>query len=122
MSELNARQRRAIPFIVASPTITEGVNKAGLNPKTFYQWLKQPEFKAEFNRQRNEIAEEAFRTLESSLTKAVNALTGLLDTDDNRLKRLVCNDIIDHILQRKEIEDLDKRLTAIEQRLADNRN
>jgi hypothetical protein len=57
--------------------------------------------------------------LENSLTKAVNALTGLLDTNDSRLKRLVCNDIIDHILQRKEIEDLDKRLTAIEQRLAE---
>jgi hypothetical protein len=65
---------------------------------------------------------EAFRALENSLTKAVNVLTGLLDTNDSRLKRLVCNDIIDHILQRKEIEDLDKRLTVIEQRLDDNRN
>jgi hypothetical protein len=37
------------------------------------------------------------------------------------LKRLVCNDIIDHILQRKAIEDWEKRLTTIEQRLADNR-
>ena len=70
MSELNARQRRAIPFIVTSPTIIEGVKKAGVNPKTFYQWLsvnpktfyqwlKQPEFKAELDRQRDEIAEEA---------------------------------------------------------------
>jgi hypothetical protein len=122
MSELNARQRRAIPFIVASPTITDGINKASVNPKTFYQWLKQPGFKAELDRQRNEIADEAFRTLENSLTKAVNALTGLLDTQDSRLKRLVCNDIIDHILERKTVEDLDKRLTAIEQRLAENRN
>jgi hypothetical protein len=43
--------------------------------------------------------------VENSLTKAVNALTGLLDTNDSRLKRLVCNDIIDHILQRKEIDE-----------------
>jgi hypothetical protein len=93
-----------------------------VNPKTYYQWLKQPEFKAELDRQRNEIAEEAFRTLENSLTKAISTLTGLLDTTDSRLKRLVCNDIIDHILQRREIEDLDKRLTVIEQRLADKRN
>jgi hypothetical protein len=64
------------------------------------------------------IEAEAFGTLENSLTKAVNILTGLLDTNDSRLKRLVCSDIIDHILQRKEIEDLDKHLAAIEQRLA----
>jgi hypothetical protein len=121
-AKLTARQVRAIPFIVGSATYTEAIEKAGVGRKTFYEWLKQPEFKAELDRQRNEIAEEAFRVLENSLTKAVNALTGLLDTSDSRLKRLVCNDIIDHILQRKEIEDLDKRLTAIEQRLADNRN
>jgi hypothetical protein len=50
----------------------------------------------------------------NSLTKAVNALTGLLDTNDSRLKQLVCNDIIDNILQRKEIGDLAKRIEAIE--------
>jgi hypothetical protein len=33
------------------------------------------------------------------------------------LKKLAAKDVIDHILQRKEIEDLDKRLTVIEQRL-----
>jgi hypothetical protein len=60
--------------------------------------------------------------LDNSLTKAVNALTGLLDTNDSRLKRLVYNNIIDHILQRKEIEDLEKRLIAIEQRLAERPN
>jgi hypothetical protein len=48
--------------------------------------------------------------LGNSLTKAV-----LLDTNDSRLKQLVCNNIADYILQRKEIEDLDKRLTVIEQ-------
>ncbi len=119
MSKLNAKQHRAIPFIVTSPTIIEGAKKAGVNPKTYYEWLKQPEFKAELDRQRNKITEEAFRTLEHSLTKAIGTLTSLLDTNDSRLKRLVCNDIIDHILQRKEIEDLDKRLIAIEQRLAE---
>jgi hypothetical protein len=122
MSELNARQRRAIPFIVASPTIIEGVNKAGVNPKTFYQWLKQPEFKAELDRQRDEVTAEAFAILSQNITRAVETLTGLLDTNDSRLKRLVCNDIIDYILEHKTVEDLDKRLTAIEQRLADNRN
>lgn len=116
---LMARQLKAIPFVVSCPTCTEAIEKAKVSRKTFYEWLKQPEFKAELDRQRGEIAEEAFRILENSLTKAVNALTGLLDTNDSRLKRLVCNDIIDHILQRKVIEDLDKRLTAIEQRLAE---
>ncbi len=121
-SELTPRQLKAIPLIVAGNTCTEGIEKAKINRTTFYKWLKQPEFKAELDRQRNEIADEAFRVLENNLSKAVTALTGLLDTQDNRLKRLVCNDIIEHILQRKENEDINERLTAIEQRLDERRN
>ncbi len=118
MNELNARQRRAIPFIVTSPTIIEGVTKAGVNPKTFYQWLKQPEFKAELDRQRNEIAAEAFGILSQGLTKAVETLVGLLNNKDDRLKRLTAKDIIDFIIRHKEVDDLEQRIEAIEQKLS----
>ncbi len=118
MSELNARQRRAIPFIVSSPTIIEGVNKAGVTPKTFYKWLKQPDFKAELDRQRNEAAKVALDTLTQSLNKAVENLVGLIDNKDDRLKRLACKDVIEYILKHKEIEDLENRIAAIEQRLS----
>jgi Mg2+ and Co2+ transporter CorA len=118
MSELSSRQRRAIPFIVTSPTIIEGVSKAGLNPKTFYQWLKQPEFKAELDRQRDEIAEAAFDNLTQSLTKAVENLVKLLDHTDDRLKRLACKDVIEYIREHKTVDDLSKRIDAIEQKLS----
>jgi len=119
--KLTDRQLKAIPIIVTSPTYSEGCKKAKLNRTTFYQWLKEPKFKAELDRQRDDVAAEAFGVLSQSLTKAVETLTGLLDTKDDRLKRLVCKDIIEHILKRKEIEDLDERLKVIEQRLAEKR-
>jgi phage terminase small subunit len=117
--KLTTRQRKAIPLIVSGHTYTEGCEKAKINKTTFYKWLKEPDFKAEFDRQRNEITDEAFAILSQNLTKAVETLTGLMDTQDNRLKRLVCNDIIEHILQHREIEEINNRLTAIEQRLAE---
>ena len=113
-SKLSRRQLKAIPFIVSSSTYTEGCQKAQINKTTLYKWLKQPEFKAELDRQRDEITAEAFNTLTQSLTKAVEALTGLLDNQDDRLKRLTSKDIIDFIIRHKENEDLDKRLTEIE--------
>jgi len=120
--KLTDRQLKAIPHIVNSPTYTEGCKKAKINKTTLYKWLKEPEFKAELDRQRNEITAEAFGVLSQGLTKAVETLTGLLDTQDNRLKRLVCNDIIEHIIQHNEIEAINKRLTAIEQRLDEKHN
>ena len=116
-SKLSRRQLKAIPFIVSSSTYTEGCQKAQINKTTLYKWLKQPEFKAELDRQRDEITAEAFNTLTQNLTKAVEALTGLLDNQDDRLKRLTAKDIIDFIIRHKENEDLDKRLTEVEKRL-----
>jgi len=117
-SQLTDRQLKAIPLIVASPTYTEGCQKAKINRATFYEWLKEPEFKAELERQRNEIVAEGFGVLSQNLTKAVEALVNLLNHKDERLKRLTAKDIIDFIIKHKENEDLDKRLTIIEQQLA----
>ncbi|MCP4611798.1 MAG: hypothetical protein GY845_24105 [Planctomycetes bacterium] len=121
-TKLTGRQLKAMPLIVASPTYTEGCKRAKLNRTTFYKWLKIPEFKAEFDRQRDEIVAEAFGVLSQGLTKAVETLVSLLDNKDDRLKRLVAKDVIDFIIRHKENEDLDERLTAIEQRLVERLN
>ena len=120
-TKLTERQLKAIPLIVVSPTYTEGCKRAKLNRTTFYEWLKIPEFKAELDRQRDEIAAEAFGVLSQGLTKAVETLVSLLDNKDDRLKRLAAKDVIDFIIRHKEIEDLDKRLAAIEQRLSEQK-
>lgn len=117
--QLTSRQLKAIPVIVASATYSEGCKKAKINRTTFYEWLKIPEFKAELDRQRDEISAEAFGILSQSLTKAVETLASLLNTQDDRLKRLVCNDIIEHIVRHKETEGLEERVTAIEKLLAE---
>jgi hypothetical protein len=118
---LTDRQLKAIPIIVTSPTYSEGCKKAKLNRTTFYEWLKIPEFKTELDRQRNEIAAEAFGTLSQGLTKAVETLVGLLDHKDDRLKRLTAKDIIDHYLKHKELHELEERIEAIEKRLEGQR-
>jgi hypothetical protein len=120
-TKLTDRQLKAIPIIVTSPTYSEACKKARLNRTTFYEWLKMPEFKAELNRQRDEIAAEAFGVLSQSLTQAVEALVSLLDNKDNRLKRLAAKDVIDFMIRHKENEDLDERLTEVEKRLAEKK-
>ena len=120
-SKLSSRQLKVIPVIVTNATYTEGCKKARLNRTTFYEWLKIPEFKAELDRQRNEITAEAFGVLSQGMTKAVETLVGLLDVKDDRLKRLTAKDVIDFIIKHKENEDLDRRLTEVEKRLTEKR-
>jgi len=120
-AELTDRQLKAIPHIVSSPTFTEGCEKAKINKTTLYKWLKEPEFKAELDSQRDEITAEAFGVLSQGLTKAVETLVSLLDSKDSRLKRLAAKDIINFIIRHKENEDLDRRLTEVEKRLAEKK-
>jgi len=116
-SQLTDRQLKIIPIIVTSPTYTDGCKKAKLNRTTFYQWLKQPEFKAELERQRSEIVEAAFGMIAQNIEKAVSTLVGLLDTSDDRVKRLTANDIIGHFLKRRELVELEERIERIEKQL-----
>jgi hypothetical protein len=115
--KLSRRQLKAIPFLVSSPTYTQGCEKAKINKATLYKWIKQPEFKCELDRQRNDIVEVAFSTIAQNIEKAVSGLVGLLDSKDERIKRLTANDIIGHYNKHKEIKELEERIQQIETRL-----
>jgi len=112
MGKLTERQLKAIPHIIGSQTYSKGIKKAGISRKTFYEWMKDPVFERELIEQRKRITDEAFSVLEQSLTRAVETLTELLDTEDERLRRLVSKDIIEHILKHKENEELEERIKA----------
>ena len=43
----------------------------------------------------------------------------MLDCKDDRVKQLTANDIINHVLKRKEVAELEERLEALENRLSD---
>ncbi len=119
-STLTPRQYKIISEIVAGSNYTDACGKTHINRATLYDWLKIPEFKAELNRQRSELVSDAFGVLSQSITKAVEVLKALLNSKNERIRRLAANDIIEHILQHKEIEDLESRIAAIEQKFADH--
>ena len=114
-------QLKVIPHIVSNPIYDEGCKKDRINRTTLYKWLKEPGFKAELEKQRDEVAAEAFGVLSKSLTKAVETLVSLLDHKDDRIKRLTAKDIIEHFLKHKEVKELEERIVAIETMLNEQR-
>lgn len=115
--KLSRRQLKAIPFLVSCSTYTQGCERAEINKTTLYKWLNKPEFKAELDRQRSEIVEAAFGMIAQNIEKAVTTLIGLLDTSDDRVKRLTANNIIGHFLKHRELQDLEERIERIEEQL-----
>jgi phage terminase small subunit len=117
MGKLSQKQLKAIPYFVSSSTVSEGAKNAGITAKTYYAWMKNPDFAAELQAQRDVVKNAALETLEKSMTKAVDKLVELLDTKDERVRRGVCNDIIELVFRHKENKELARRLAVIEEKL-----
>jgi hypothetical protein len=114
---LTDRQKKALPFIVTSPTFTQGCKKAKVDRKTFYRWLDDPAFRSELERQQKVISDRALGMLAQNVTGAIERLAGLVNDKDKRLGRLASKDLLDYHIKFVEIQDIEKRLTAIEERL-----
>ncbi len=112
--KLSERQKKAIPFLLNSPTVEGGCKRAKISRETYYQWLSDPLFKDELKRHRDQVIEEALNVMKANMTKAVNVLVSLLKTENEFLRRAVANDRLGHVLKRKELEDIEKRIEALE--------
>ena len=111
---LTERQKKAIPYLVASPTYEEGRKKAKVSKNALYEWLKNPAFKEVLQKQRDTVITEALEALKGNMTKAAEVLVGLLNTESDTLKRHVANDIISHVLKARELMEIEERLASVE--------
>ena len=112
---LTVRQQKFIPILVSCPTFSEACKKGKLNRTTLYEWLKDRTFKAEVNRQREELTQETFGLLSHNFSRAIETLAGLLDDTDKRLRRYAAKDMIDYFLKYRELDDHTRRIEAIEE-------
>ena len=115
--KLTTRQMKFLPVLLASPTYTHACQVGRVSRETLYEWLRQPAFKTELSKQRDELVTQGFALLSQSVGKAVETLVGLLDAGDGRLKRLAARDILDQHVKFRELDDLTRRIEAIEERL-----
>lgn len=111
---LTKNQLKAIPVILEAKSITEGVKKTGISKTTFYEWLKAPEFKAEFVRQRQELVDLALHELKTSASEAVSVLRGLLKADAESVRLRTAQAILENVLKSIELETLEKRVEELE--------
>ena len=114
---LTTKQAKAIPILLSAKSYEQGCKKAKISKTTLYTWMQDEDFALEFYRQRSEIAEAALGMITQNTEKAVKTLVGLLDSKDERIKRLTANDLIGHFLKHKELKDLEERIERIEERL-----
>ena len=100
---LRARQRHAMPLILSARTIEAGCKAAGITRQTFFNWLKERRFREEYELRQDQLFNMAFQTMRRNVREGAEKLAGLLDTDDPKLLRQVCKDILDYAVKMEGI-------------------
>lgn len=113
---LTDKQKKTIPLVLGAKTIREGIEKARISPTTFYEWMKSPDFKGEFERQRKIIVEAALHDLKTSAGEAVAVLRKLLGARQEGIRLRTALGMLEHISKFIQLEELEQRITELERR------
>ncbi|HNX35839.1 MAG TPA: hypothetical protein PKM57_14495 [Kiritimatiellia bacterium] len=113
---LTPKQLKLVASLAADDDVQAACATAGVGRTTAYRWLKDPEVQSALAQHREQAFSEALGSLKSKASRAVAELEKLLTVSDERLRRLVCNDILLYAWRVRELEDFERRLVALEKR------
>ena len=116
--DLSARQLRVIPYLLGAPSVEEGCKRARVSKAAVYEWLKEETFRQELKRQRGAVIERSLDSLKANISKATETLVKLLDSDKEAIQARAAEDIIEFTQKALEHEELERRIQALEAKLA----
>jgi hypothetical protein len=111
---LSARQQKLLTAMVNLSDVQAACKAAGVGRTAAYGWLKNPDFREELNRLRDNALSDALTRIKTHTAQAVDQLALLMKSEDEQMRRQACNDILSHSLNIRNKETLDKRLQAVE--------
>jgi len=117
--KLTPKQKRAIAAILTARTYEDAIKAARIGRHTFYNYLKQPHFKAELDRQLNDLTDGAFNQLKGASGDAVDTLRTLLNSESETIRLRASQSIIDYVVKARELGDISARLDEIERIIAE---
>lgn len=107
-----------IPFLLASPSTEEACRRARINRTTVYEWLKEEAFRQELKCQRDAVIERALDSLKANLSNAAATLVKHLGSKRENISIRAAESIIEFAQKALEHEELERRIEALENRLA----
>ena len=114
---LTDKQLQALPYLVASPSISEGARRAEVGLRTLYRWMNDDDFRSELERQRSEAAELAYVELRGLMLKAVHVLGAAMEDDSPQVRLRAAQTALGVALKATEIKDVEKRLDLLDSAL-----
>jgi transposase-like protein len=121
--KLARKQEEAIAALLTQRNTEEAARAVGVTPKTLLRWMKLPPFEAAYREARRAaFAQSVARLQQASSAAASTLLKVMVDPSTPASTRVrAAESVLTHAAKGIEIEDLDARLTALEQAVESNR-
>jgi len=111
---LSRVQARALPILLSAPSVARGCRLAGISRDRYYDWMKDSTFRAEFDKQSDELVRDSIRLLKLNGVQAVESLSAFLQSRNEALRLKAIIESINYLHKFRELE-LDERITRLEQ-------
>jgi hypothetical protein len=104
--------------LAAGASQADAARQAGLTDRTARRKLARPGFRRLVAELRGELIARALGRLADNMTRAADALAGLLDSDDDRLRLRTARALLSLGLRLRDSVDLSERVRELEEELA----
>ena len=117
--KLPRKQEQTIAALLTCDSISAAATREGISEATVYRWLKDPTFEHAYRQARKEVVQHAIGQLQRATGTAVQVLVTIMeDTAASAGARVsAARTILERSEQSLLVEDLEARLTALEQQL-----
>jgi transposase-like protein len=122
--KLGSKRESAILALLSTRSVEEAARAVGVNPRTLYRWMKEPEFDAAYRAAKRAAFGQSVARLHHLASAAVSTLGKImLDPATPPATRVRAADsILDHTAKAIEIEDIDARVRQLEEATEANKS
>jgi len=119
--KLNRKMETAIVALLNQPTITLAAEDAGISETTLWRWLQREDFTKAYREARKQAVNQAIAHIQRISGEAVNTLREVMNDGKKETARVTAaRAILELTLKAYEIEDLEERIEALEERMRNN--
>jgi hypothetical protein len=111
---LTENQLAALPYLVASPSLSEAARLASVARATIYRWMNDPEFRNAFERLRAQAADLAHAELKGLMLKGALVLAETMEDPNPRVRVRAAHAALSIALKAIDLKEIQQRIDRLD--------
>jgi hypothetical protein len=119
-AKFGRKMEEAVVALLTQRNLDEAAKSIGIAPNTLLRWQKLPEFQTAYREARRNAFAQSIARLQQASSAAVSVLVKIMidPTAPHSTRVRAADSVLDHAAKAIEIEDIDVRVSALEEAAA----